>query len=223
MLEQYYENGSIENYDLSSSNDFSSQLSLLIDISNSLRELLDLSIYHTNLKPSNLLLNNEGHLLISDYCKTLLYLNNPNVSVNPKTYEYLSPEIIKNEYYNESSDIWSSGCLFYYIYYGISPFYNSSLYVMLNNIITPKYQIIENESNENINNLIVNMLKINSNDRIDVNSIINELNNILSESLNENNKLSMNEIYNALNESKCLKYDQLEEISRTECIIIYIY
>lgn len=223
LLQQYYENGSIENYDLTNSKDSSSQLSLLIDISNSLRELSNLSIYHSNLKPSNLILNDEGHLLVSDYCKTFLYLNNPNISISPKTYEYLSPEIIKCESYNESSDIWSYGCLIYYVYNGESPFYNSSLFIMLNNIITLQYKLTENESNQHINNLILQMLKLNPNERVNIDSIVIQLNSILNKSFHQLSSISMDEIDNILNEGKCLNYDQLEEISQRQSIFkIYI-
>ena len=36
---------------------------------------------------------------------------------------YMAPEIIMKKYYSHNSDVWSLGCIFYKMIFGIEPFY----------------------------------------------------------------------------------------------------
>lgn len=74
---------------------------------------------HTNLKPSNVLITNEYHYKLSDYC--LYSLDLPNCMRPIEDYEYYSPEVIKGCEYQKSSDIWSFGCIIYYLLTDKSP------------------------------------------------------------------------------------------------------
>lgn len=79
-------------------------------------------IVYRDLKLDNLCIDSDGHVRIIDFgmCKLKVYRQQPRAFCG--TPEYMAPEIIKGQHYNQSVDWWSFGILTYEMLIGQSPF-----------------------------------------------------------------------------------------------------
>lgn len=81
-------------------------------------------VIYRDLKPENVLIDDEGHIKLTDFglsFKGIDDLNSQAYTICGSDY-YLAPEVIKNQGYNKSVDYWSLGVLFYEMITGFSPF-----------------------------------------------------------------------------------------------------
>ncbi|KAH7088500.1 kinase-like domain-containing protein [Paraphoma chrysanthemicola] len=80
-------------------------------------------VIYRDLKPENCLLDNEGHLLLTDFglSKVSLDEDNPCKSFLG-TVEYMAPEVIQGVEYGAAVDWWSLGALGYDLLTGAPPF-----------------------------------------------------------------------------------------------------
>lgn len=97
------------------------------------------NIIYRDLKPENVLLDNEGHIRLTDFG-----LSKDSVGTSELTHtfcgtpEYLAPEVIKGEGYGQVVDWWSLGTLLFEMLTGLPPFFNSNLHVMYEKILRAK-------------------------------------------------------------------------------------
>ena len=79
------------------------------------------NIIHRDIKPENILLNDKGECKLCDFgCCNENMIGNRNTFCG--TYEYMAPEILKENSYNSAVDIWSLGVLLYEMTHGFTPF-----------------------------------------------------------------------------------------------------
>ncbi|XP_046851462.1 G protein-coupled receptor kinase 5-like isoform X2 [Xenia sp. Carnegie-2017] len=79
-------------------------------------------IVYRDMKPENILLDDDGHVRISDLGLAIEIPEEDNVRGRVGTVGYMAPEVILNERYTFSPDWWGLGCLIYEMIQGKSPF-----------------------------------------------------------------------------------------------------
>ncbi|XP_028390836.1 G protein-coupled receptor kinase 5-like isoform X2 [Dendronephthya gigantea] len=79
-------------------------------------------IVYRDMKPENILLDDDGHVRISDLGLAIEIPEGENVRGRVGTVGYMAPEVIQNERYTFSPDWWGLGCLIYEMIQGKSPF-----------------------------------------------------------------------------------------------------
>lgn len=97
------------------------------------------TIVYRDLKPENVLLDEDGHVRLTDFG-----LSKESVQGKLLTHtfcgtpEYLAPEVIHGAGYGQAVDWWSLGTLIYEMLTGLPPFFNQNLHVMYEKIVRAK-------------------------------------------------------------------------------------
>ena len=135
------------------------------------------NIIHRDIKPENIILDNKYNCKLCDFGWSVILKDNSSRNTFCGTLEYMAPEIINNEKYDKSIDIWSLGVLLFEMIHGFNPFENNNnnnknINLLIDNIKNKKFQFQKNISNE-CKDLIQKMLESNSNKRININDILN--------------------------------------------------
>ncbi len=142
---------------------------ILVQVANMIKYLHERNIIYRNLKPENLLLNNDGYLKLCDFGLCEINKNESELCFCGSA-EYISPEIINGKGYNYISDWWSFGILCYELLFGIPPFYDKSIDKIFDLISStqlsfPNHKYISNDTKD----FIVKLLEKNPEKRLGYN------------------------------------------------------
>jgi len=90
--------------------------------------LHECGIIYRDLKPENLLLSHQGHVIMTDFglSKEGLLRQSDTTKTFCGTPEYLAPEIVSGGNYTKAIDWWSVGTLVYEMLTGLPPFYSQN-------------------------------------------------------------------------------------------------
>lgn len=93
-------------------------------------------IIHRDMKPQNILIGPHGTIKLCDFGFARAMSCNTMVLTSIKgTPLYMAPELVQEQAYNHTADLWSLGCILYELYYGQPPFYTNNIYTLIQQIV----------------------------------------------------------------------------------------
>lgn len=110
-------------------------------IRNGLKYLIDNKIFHRDLKPHNILINEKGELKIADFGFARHFESDNMIETLCGTPLYMAPEIMKKQKYTTKSDLWSVGVILYQMLFGKRPYDAHNILDLLHNIEKNEVQI----------------------------------------------------------------------------------
>ena len=86
---------------------------LLLECLRGLQYIHSQGVIHRDIKPQNILIAEDGVVKICDFgiARERSAASAPRTCAG--TFQYMAPEVVKGEGYDESADVWSLGCVFY--------------------------------------------------------------------------------------------------------------
>ena len=136
---------------------------------NGLHYLHENNICHRNIRPDNILLDeNNSKLKIIDFGLSTLYFKNELLNSPVGSILYAPPEMhLSEKYSGELADIWNAGLVLYFMVCGYLPFSEEDEEKNINHIITGFYEIPPDISNF-CAEIIRSCLQVNPNKRINL-------------------------------------------------------
>ncbi|CAK60519.1 unnamed protein product (macronuclear) [Paramecium tetraurelia] len=173
VLEEYNQQGNLHDFLKNNQNFTNNQIiNCLLDIIKGLQQLSQHQYMHRDIKPQNIVFDGTKFKLIDfETCK---YYGQDFSKLQSRigTFICRAPEVQLDFAYSSKCDVWSIGCLLYYILYKSFPLQNYDplqLLLLYQNNHQLKFpsQII----NKELNGLLQQMLKIREIDRISLNTL----------------------------------------------------
>jgi len=133
-------------------------------------------IIHRDLKPANILITKDGIIKICDFGISKQIINGRGARTLIGTPYCMSPEILRNQYYDYKADIWGIGCIIYFLVNNEYPFDGRNISELKQNILTknPKYLNNNTLHNNTLNNFINEILEKDKHKRLNIKEIINK-------------------------------------------------
>ena len=95
----------------------------LIEIILAIEFLHKKNMMYRDLKPENVLIDKDGHIKLTDFgLSKILSKEKEKTYTICGTPQYLAPEVLTSDGYDDSVDWWSLGCIMYKMLIGIDPF-----------------------------------------------------------------------------------------------------
>lgn len=146
----------------------------LSDIALGIRSLHEKNILHRDLKCANIFITKDGTYKLGDLNVSKV-LKHGLAYTQTGTPYYASPEVWMDKPYNGKSDIWSLGCVIYEMAALRPPFQASDLQGLCRKVKAGKFERIPMVYSNNLASLVNSMLKVNPNERISAEDLINSL------------------------------------------------
>ena len=104
-------------------------------------------IIHRDMKPQNILISNRRVVKLCDFGFARAMSSATMVLTSIKgTPLYMAPELVQEQPYNHTVDLWSLGVILYELFVGQPPFYTNSIYSLIQKIVRDQIRWPENIS-----------------------------------------------------------------------------
>jgi len=145
---------------------------IFIQMTKGLKALHDLKILHRDLKSANIFLFSDGSAKIGDLNVSKVVYKGLGYTQTGTPY-YASPEVWKDQPYDNKSDIWSLGCVTFEMLALRPPFRAENIEKLYNKVIHGQYGKISDSYSQDIKEIIKFILKVNPSDRPSCGQILN--------------------------------------------------
>ncbi|GMH09100.1 hypothetical protein Nepgr_010940 [Nepenthes gracilis] len=106
-------------------------------------------IIHRDMKPQNILIGAGSIIKLCDFGFARAMSTNTVVLRSIKgTPLYMAPELVREQPYNHTADLWSLGVILYELFVGQPPFYTNSVYALIRHIVKDPVKYPDNMSPE---------------------------------------------------------------------------
>uniref|UniRef100_A0AC34QSB3 Non-specific serine/threonine protein kinase n=1 Tax=Panagrolaimus sp. JU765 TaxID=591449 RepID=A0AC34QSB3_9BILA len=157
------------------------------EIISALGHIHKFGVIHRDVKPENILLSSEGHMVLSDFGSAKKLEPVPETEKEtedaesssddvPKrrarrssfvgTAHYVTPEVLENRPVDETCDYWALGCIIFQCLTGERPFADVSEHLIFRRIVALRYKFPEDFPSVNARDLIENLLILEKEDRL---------------------------------------------------------
>ncbi|KAK2683733.1 Protein kinase domain [Fusarium oxysporum f. sp. vasinfectum] len=142
---------------------FSEELSrhVIVQVAKALEYLHEeKGVVHRDIKPENILF--EPIPMIADFGLSKIVWDNQTMTPCG-TVGYTAPEIVKDERYSKSVDMWALGCVLYTLLCGFPPFYDESIEVLTEKVAKGQYTFLSpwwDEISKSAQDLISHLLTV---------------------------------------------------------------
>ena len=145
---------------------------IFIQMVKGLKSLHDLNILHRDLKSANIFLFSDGSAKIGDLNVSKVMTKNLGYTQTGTPY-YASPEVWKDQPYDNKSDIWSLGCVTFEMVALRPPFRAENMDKLYNKVIKGQYGNISDRYSDDLKEIIKLLLKVNPKERPSCSQILN--------------------------------------------------
>lgn len=138
----------------------------LSEILSAIEELHSKGILFRDLKPDNVVLDEEGHAVLTDFGLSKENPEDQNAESFCGSYAYLAPEMIKWEGHGKSVDWYLLGVFLYEMLFGIPPYYDNDRDTLFQNILSQDLHFPHSNISENCKDLLLKLLNKDPSNRL---------------------------------------------------------
>ena len=136
---------------------------ILNQLNNSFKIMTENKLIHRNLNLKNILIKNENEkyilkLKLNHYGCFLKNLSSSHKSAKHGNLNFIPPEILKGEEYNEKSDLWSLGVIIYVLSFKSNPYKYNNKKGILNDIKNNGQKQLEKTNDSELNDLMSKLM-----------------------------------------------------------------
>lgn len=137
---------------------------ILIQMVKGLKALHDLKILHRDLKSANVFLSQDGSAKLGDLNVSKVARRGLGYTQTGTPY-YASPEVWKDQPYDNKSDIWSLGCVLYEMITLRPPFRAENMEGLYNKVIKGQFHRIPERFSSDLNTIVKLLIQVQSENR----------------------------------------------------------
>ena len=137
---------------------------IFIQLVKGLKALHDLKILHRDLKSANVFLESDGSAKLGDLNVSKVARRGLGYTQTGTPY-YASPEVWKDQPYDNKSDIWSLGCVLYEMITLRPPFRAENMEGLYNKVIKGQFSKIPDRFSNDLQTIVKLLIQVSPNDR----------------------------------------------------------